>query len=250
MGSHEVGWNRDRNLRFATTNWTLIAAAQGVDRPEAEARQALADLCAVYWYPLYAYLRQKGYAADRAQDLTQGFFASLLAHNFLADLVPQKGKFRSFLLRSLQNYLANQHDRDYACKRGSGHATLSIDLPDAEGRYAYEPAHDLTAERLFERRWALTLLERALDQLGAEMAGAQKGPLFERLSPALMGGGEAASYAEIAAELAMTEGAVKVAAHRLRRRFRELICDEVARTVERPEEVDDEIRALFAALSS
>jgi RNA polymerase sigma-70 factor (ECF subfamily) len=247
MGSHEVGSNRDRNLRFGTTNWTLIAAAQGVDRPEA--RQALADLCAVYWYPLYAYLRQKGYPADRAQDLTQGFFASLLAHDFLAEIAPEKGKFRSFLLRSLQNYLANQHVRDHAGKRGRGHATLSIDLPDAEGRYAYEPSHALTAERLFERRWALTLLERALDQLGAEMAGSQKGPIFERLGPALMGEGEAASYAQVAAELAMTEGAVKVAAYRLRRRFRELVRDEVARTVERPEEVDDEIHALFAALS-
>jgi RNA polymerase sigma-70 factor (ECF subfamily) len=247
MDRHQLGSNRDRNLRFATTNWRLIAAAQGVDQPEA--RQALADLCAGYWYPLYAYLRQRGYPADRAQDLTQGFFASLLARDFLADIAPEKGKFRSFLLRSLQNYLANQHDRDHACKRGGGQATLSIDLPDAEGRYAYEPAHELTAERLFERRWALTLLERVLDQLGAEMASSQKSVLFDRLSPTLMGRGEAASYAEIAVELAMTEGAVKVAAHRLRRRFRELIHEEVGRTVERPEEVDDEIHALFAALS-
>jgi RNA polymerase sigma-70 factor (ECF subfamily) len=245
MGSNEAGSNRD--LRFATTNWRLIAAAQGVDLPEA--RQALADLCVVYWYPLYAYLRQKGYPADRAQDLTQGFFASLLAHDFLAEIAPEKGKFRSFLLRSLQNYLSNEHERDHAGKRGGGHTTLSIDLPDAEGRYAYEPTHELTAERLFERRWALTLLERALDQLGAEMASSHQGPVFDRLSPALMGRGEATSYARIAAELSMTEGAVKVAAHRLRRRFGELIRDEVARTVDRPDEIDDEIRALFATLS-
>ena len=212
--------------RFSTTDWQLIAAARGGDLPQA--RSALGDLCAAYWYPLYAYLRRRGHSADQAQDLTQGFFASLLGRDFLAGIAPEKGKFRSFLLTSLQNYLANERDRAQARKRGGGRVVFSIDLPDAEGRYAAEPAHMLTAERLFERRWALTLLERSLDGLRAEMARSDQEMLFERLGPALLAGGEAVPYARVAAELGMTEGAVKVAALRLRRRFRELIRAEVA----------------------
>jgi RNA polymerase sigma-70 factor (ECF subfamily) len=240
--------------RFATTDWRLIAAARGGDVPRA--RQALGELCAAYWYPLYAYLRRRRHPAEEAQDLTQGLFAHLLEKEraFLAGLGPEKGKFRSFLLTALQHYVADERDRAAARKRGGGRAVFSIeiaiDLPGAEGRYAAEPAHDLTPERLFERRWALTLLDRVLDGLGAEMATAGKGALFDRLGPAVLTGGEAASYAEIAAELGMTEGAVKIAAHRLRRRYRELIQAEVARTVERPEEVEDEIRALLAAIAS
>jgi RNA polymerase sigma-70 factor (ECF subfamily) len=233
--------------RFSTTDWQLIFTARGGDVPQA--RSAVGVLCAAYWYPLYAYIRRRGHSADQAQDLTQGFFASLLARDFLAGTTPEKGKFRTFLLNSLQNYLANERDRAQARKRGGGHVLFSIDMPDAEGRYAAEPAHALSAERLFERRWALTLLERVLDGLGAEMAESNKSALFERLGPALLAGGEAAPYAEIAIEFGMTEGAVKVAAHRLRRRYRDLIRAEVARTVERADEVDDEIRALFAALA-
>ena len=244
IAGHEPGSMGDE--RFATTNWTLIAAARGEDLPGA--RRALGDLCAAYWYPLYAYLRRRGHPADRAQDLTQGFFASLLEQDFLEGIAPGAWKFRAFLLRTLQNYLSNRRDHDHALKRGGGRAAFSIDLPDAEGRYAFEPAHVLTAERLFESRWALTLLGHALDRLGTEMAQSDKEPLFDRLGPALLGEGEVAPYAQIAQEMAMSEGAVKVAAHRLRRRFRELIREEVARTVDRPEEVDEEIHALFAAL--
>jgi RNA polymerase sigma-70 factor (ECF subfamily) len=244
MASQEPVSGRD--LRFATTNWKLIAVARGEDLQEA--RQALSDLCAIYWYPLYAYLRRKGYPADRAQDLTQGLFTKLLEHNFLAGIAPEKGKFRSFLLTALQRYLSNQREWDHARKRGGGVASFSIDGSDAEGRYAYEPVHELTAERLFERRWALTLLEAVLDRLGAEMAKDGKGPLFERLSPALLGKGDEVSYADIAGALGMSEGAVKVAAHRLRRRYRELTREAVARTVDGPEEVEEEIRALFAAM--
>jgi RNA polymerase sigma-70 factor (ECF subfamily) len=233
--------------RFATTDWQLIAAVRGADPPQAQ--QALAVLCAAYWYPLYAYLRRRGHSADQAQDLTQGFFASLLGRDFLTGIAPEKGKFRSFLLSSLQNYLSHERGRAQARKRGGGHVIFSIDLPQAEGRYAAEPAHTLTAERLFERRWALTLLERVLDGLGAEMVNSGQGLLFDRLGPALLAGGDAAPYAAIAAELGMTEGAVKVAAHRLRRRYRDRIRAEVARTVDRAEEVDDEIRDLFAALA-
>jgi RNA polymerase sigma-70 factor (ECF subfamily) len=235
------------DFRFASTNWKLIAAARGDDQPEA--RRALADLCEGYWYPLYAYVRRRGYPADRAQDLVQGFFADLLGRDFLVGLAPEKGKFRSFLLRSLQNYLAKQHVHDHAHKRGGGVAVVSFDLPAAEGRYAYEPAHELTAERLFERRWALTLLDRVIEQLTAEMARDGKTALFERLRPTFLGAGEVATHACIAVELGMTEGAVKAAALRLRRRYRELIRAEVGRTVEDAGDVEAEIRALFAALA-
>jgi DNA-directed RNA polymerase specialized sigma24 family protein len=240
-GSSGDGW-------FDTTDWGLIEVAQGGD--PVPARQALADLCSTYWYPLYAYIRRRGLPADRAQDLTQGFFASLLGHDFLKTVGPEKGKFRTFLLVACQNYLANQRNRDRAIKRGGGKPLLSIDLPDAEGRYAREPSHSLTAERLFERRWALTLLGCVLDRLGGEMNRSGKGPLFERLRPALLGDGAEAPYAEVAAELGFTTDAVKMAALRLRRRYRELVREEVARTVDGDGdgEFDDEIRDLFAAL--
>jgi RNA polymerase sigma-70 factor (ECF subfamily) len=233
---------------FQTTDWGVIEVARGDD--PAPARQALADLCATYWYPLYAYIRRRGYPADRAQDLTQGLFASLLGHDFLSGVGPEKGKFRSYLLAACQNYLRNERDRGRTLKRGGGGATISIDLPAAEGRYACEPSHELTAERLFERRWALTLLDRVLQRLGGEMERSGKGPLFERLRPALLGDGRGAAYPGVAAELRMTVDAVKMAALRLRRRFRELIREEVARTVGAEGAVDDEIRELFTALGS
>jgi RNA polymerase sigma-70 factor (ECF subfamily) len=250
MAGKGKGSDTSGSGRFASTDWRLIAAARGNDLPQA--RQALGDLCAAYWYPLYAYLRRRGQGPDQAQDLTQGFFASLLERPFLAGLAPENGKFRSFLLTSLQHHVANQHAHDAALKRGGGRVAFSIeiDLPDAEDRYTAEPAHDLTPEKLYERRWALTLLERVLDCLGTEMAQANKAALFDRLGPALLAGGEAAPYAEVAAELGMTEGAVKVAAHRLRRRYRERLYAEVARTVDRLEDVEDEIRSLLMALSS
>ncbi len=212
--------------RFETTDWGLIAIARGGDSPPA--RRALADLCSSYWYPLYAYIRRLGYPADRAEDLTQGFFAGLLGSDFLDAISPEKGSFRAFLLASLKNYLSNQRDRDVARKRGGGCVTMSIDLPEAEGRYSCEPSHELTAERLFERRWALTLLGRVLERLGIEMVRAGKGPLFDRLRPALLGEGKVAPYRRVAEELTMTEDAVKMAALRLRRRFRELVWQEVA----------------------
>ena len=233
--------------RFSTTDWRLIAAAREGDLPEA--RKALADLCALYWYPLYAYLRRHGHSAHESQDLTQGLFASLLGKDFLAGLTPENGRFRCFLLASLQNHVANQRVRAGARKRGGGRAGFSIDVLAAEGRYSAELADELSPERLFDRRWVMTLLERVLEDHGAEMAQSNKGRLFGRLGPMLLAGDEAPSYAEVGAELGMTEGAVKVAVHRLRRRYRELIRAEVARTVERPEEVEDEIRALFDALS-
>jgi RNA polymerase sigma-70 factor (ECF subfamily) len=232
--------------RFATTCWTVVAHAGDRDSPEA--REALAELFRAYWYPVYAYLRRRGHSPHEAEDLTQGFFADLLARDFLKGIDPVKGKFRSFLLVALKNFLANRRDWHGRAKRGGKIPHLSLDYGDAESCYLREPAHEATPERLFERRWALTLLERVLDRLEREVNRENKGPLFERLKPALMGESDAAAYARVGAELGMTEGAVKVAAHRLRRRYRALIQEEIARTLADPGDFEQEINALFQAL--
>ena len=183
------------------------------------------------------------------EDLTQGLFASLLEHDFLDVIDPEKGRFRSFLLAACRNFLANQREREQTCKRGGGRITLSINLPDAEGRYALEPSHEITPELLFQRRWALTILDQVLDRLGEEMERSGKSAIFDRLKAALLGDGTAAAYREVADALKMTEDAVKMAALRLRRRYARLVREEVARTVADPAEVEDEIRDLFRALS-
>ncbi len=229
--------------RFATTHWSLVLAARDPAAP-----QALAELCRAYWYPLYAYVRRRGHDADQAQDLTQEFFAQLLARDFLETVSPQKGKFRSFLLASCKHFLANAHDRASAQKRGSGKAPLSLEFDTGEGRYAREPSHELTPEKLFERRWALTLLDRVLAGLAAEYEQAGKGPLFERLKPILTGDPDAVPYAEAAADLQMSVAALKMAVHRLRRRYRERLRAEIAQTVDDPGEIEQEIRDLFTAL--
>lgn len=234
------------DARFTTTRWALIATARG--RDPNEARLALAELCRSYWYPIYVYIRRRGHPADLASDLTQEFFAAWIERDLLGSVAPERGRFRSFLLAACRHFLANRREHDGALKRGGGQPVASLDLRDAEGRYLREPSHDLGPERLFERRWALTVLESALDRLSEEMVRAGKGPLFERLAAALPGGGEAAPYARVATDLGMTEGAIKAAAHRLRGRFRELLVEEVAGTVDSREEVDGEIRDLFHAL--
>jgi RNA polymerase sigma-70 factor (ECF subfamily) len=234
--------------QFLSTDWGIVAAAR--DRDEPSARKALAELSEAYWYPIYAYIRRRGYPADQAQDLTQDFFTLLLRPGFLSRVSPEKGRFRAFLLACCKNFLSNDRDRRRALKRGGGCLTISIPRAEAEGRYAREPSHNLTAERLFARRWAITLLERVLERLGAEMAGAGKGPLFDRLAPALLGDGTSAPYAELAKDLGMTENAVKMAALRLRQRYRTLVRQEVVDTVDGCVDVDDEIRDLFQALRS
>jgi RNA polymerase sigma-70 factor (ECF subfamily) len=232
--------------RFATTHWSLIVAAR--EGSASQARAALAALCTAYWYPLYAFIRRQGHSGDQAQDLTQGFFARLLERDFLAVVDRDKGRFRSFLLAACKHFLANEHDRARAKKRGSGQEHLSLDFRDAEGRYTLEPAHNLTAERLFDRQWALTLLDQVLVRLREEFTKAGKATLFERVKGFLMGEKSATPYAQLATELAMTEGALKVAVHRLRRRYRELLQEEIGRTVRDPAEIKDEIADLFAAL--
>jgi RNA polymerase sigma-70 factor (ECF subfamily) len=232
---------------FAATRWTLVlAAARGNVTPRAA--EAMAELCRVYWYPLYAYVRRRGHDTHEAEDLTQEFFLRLLAQNYLAGIDREKGKFRAFLLASLKHFLANEWDRSQAQKRGGGQTMLPISTVEAENRYRLEPWHDLTPERLFERRWALTVLDQVLARLQAELSAEGKQPVFDGLKPFLTGGRESGGYALAAAELGMTEGAVKVAVHRLRRRYRQLLRDEIAQTVAGPEEIDEEIEYLLSCL--
>jgi RNA polymerase sigma-70 factor (ECF subfamily) len=233
---------------FATTHWSLILTASEVESPAAS--DALSRLCKVYWYPLYAYVRRQGYNPDEAQDLTQEFFARLLAKNFLRTLDRQKGKFRSFLLAAMEHFLAKEWRDSRRLKRGGGQALISLDDTDAESRYQIEPAETMTAEKIYERRWALTLLEQAIQRLRGEFEAAGKHELFEVLQGFLSGDKTGISYAQAGLQLDMTEGAVKVAAHRMRQRYGELVRLEIANTVSVAEEVDDELRHLMAALSN
>jgi len=232
--------------RFATTRWSLVAAAGAADSPAA--RQALATLCETYWYPLYAYLRRRGHTAEDAQDLTQAFFAALLEKGYLRAADPERGRFRSFLLTALKRFAAKERDRARAQKRGGGAALISLDLQAGERRYALEPTDDWAPERAYERRWALALLERVMARLRQQYARAGRERLFDCLKVFLAGESGAPSHQQAAAELGITEGAVKVAVHRLRRRYRAVLRSEVAQTVADPAEVDDELALLLTAL--
>jgi RNA polymerase sigma-70 factor (ECF subfamily) len=209
----------------------------------------LSVLCETYWYPLYAEARRRGLNPEDARDRVQGFFARMLEKNGMADADQTRGRFRSFLLAAFAHYLANQWDRQQARKRGGGQRLIPLDPAALEARYEREPGHQETPERIFDRRWALALIDRALDRLREECASSGKARLFEVLKPALAGD-RAASYAELAATLGTTEGAVKTAVHRLRARCALLIRLEVAETVADPGEIDDELTCLFAALES
>jgi RNA polymerase sigma-70 factor (ECF subfamily) len=229
---------------FTTTHWSVVLAAGDAASPRADA--ALEQLCRAYWYPLYAFIRRRGHDAHQAQDLTQAFFADLLARQSLASAQPEKGRFRSFLLGAVQNFLAKERERARTLKRG-GHCTfLSLDEEDAEGRYRREPAHDWTPEKLFERRWALTLLDHTLAALRDEHRRAGKLTLFEALESFLSV--ETTGYAAPAAALGMSEGAVRVAVHRLRRRYGELLRAGIAQTLASPDEVEAEMAHLFEVL--
>jgi len=233
---------------FATTHWSVVLTAQRTDTTRAQA--ALARLCQTYWYPLYAFVRRLGHNPHDAQDLTQEFFARLLAKNYLAGVAPEKGNFRSFLLASLKHFLANEWDRAHAAKRGGGQTIISLDDTDAENRYRLEPVDNMTADKLFDRRWVMTLLEQVMARLRSEYAQNEDADLYERLKDCLGGSRASAPYARLAADLRMTEGAVKVAVHRLRARYRELLREEIAQTVTTQGEVDEEIRHLFSLLGT
>jgi RNA polymerase sigma factor (sigma-70 family) len=232
--------------RFQTTRWSIVRTA-GL-RSSPGARDALATLCQTYWYPLYAYIRRKGYGSEDAQDLTQGFFAWLLEKNLAGKADRERGKFRSFLLTSFDHFLAKEWRRAGTQKRGGGRVVLSLDLAAGERRFSLEPTDELTAERIFERRWALTLLEETLARLREEFAERQKLEVFEQLKPHLGSELSSVPYRQIAEALGKTEGAVKVAVHRLRERCRELLRAEIAQTVSSAEEVDEELRHLFTAV--
>jgi len=232
---------------FAPTRWTLVAAAGRRSSPGSQ--QALATLCETYWYPLYAYVRRRGHSPEDAQDLTQEFFARLLEKNSLRAADRDRGKFRSFLLAALNHFLAKEWRRAHAQKRGGGQLPIALDFDSGEIRYQCEPAHNLTPEKIYERRWAMTVLDRAIARLRAEYAKSGKSAQFERLKDFLSGGSDTAPYASLAAALGLTEGAVKVAVHRLRRRCRELVRAEIAETVASPGAVEEELRHLFEALS-
>src|SRR5215467_13050232 len=231
--------------QFPTTRWTLVVAAG--DPRRKEMRAALVSLCENYWYPLYAYLRRRGYPAYQAQDLTQEFFVRVLEGHYIDRADPEKGRFRSFILTSLKFFVADEGDRQRAQKRGGG-AVLPLDFDSGEDRYQREPAHDETPERIFERRWALAVLDRVMDKLRTEFLHHGRPEHFERLKMFLLGQSDA-PYAALAEEMKTSEGALKVAIHRLRKRYRELFRQEIADTVADPADVESELRFLAAVLT-
>lgn len=234
-----------RSPVFATTRWSLVLAAGDAD----SGREALEQLCRAYWFPLYAYIRRRGHDADAAQDLTQGFFARLLERNDLAGLTRDGGKFRSFLLTALNHFLANEHERATAQKRGGGLASLSLDDDSAEDRYLREPSHTESPDRLFERQWALALMENALRRLAEEQTAGGKEATFDAVRPFLSREPEAGEYAALASRLNVAPGTLAVQVHRLRECYRQLVRATVADTVDSPLEVEAEMRHLLAALN-
>ena len=224
----------------------MLAAGRG-GSPQADV--ALEELCRTYWYPLYVYVRRRGHSREDAEDLTQGFFARLLEKNYLEGVSSEKGKFRSFLLVVLKRFMANEWDRANSLKRGGGVAPLSLDWQDAETRYQINPADNLSPDKLYDRAWAVIVLERVIIRLRDENENDGKAGQYEKLKSFLMLGKGEIPYANAAAELKMTEGAVRVAVHRLRQRYRELLRDEISQTLANPSQADEEMQALFSALS-
>ena len=232
---------------FVTTHWSVVLAAGRSD--STRARAALEKLCRNYWYPLYAFVRRLGHSAEDAEDLVQSFFTICLEKNYLGAAEQSKGRFRSFLLIALKRFLANEWNKARAQKRGGSHTAISLDGLTAEQRYALEPADHLSADKLFDRRWALTLLDQVVARLRDEQADAGKLEQFEQLKECITSAGRGEPYAEIAARLGTSEGAIKVTAHRLRQRYRELLEEEIANTVATPGEVEEERRHLLMALA-
>ncbi len=241
------GTVNDPRRVFLTTRWTEVIQAAQANAPGGAA--ALEILCGKYWYPLYAYVRRQGFSPHDAQDLTQAFFARFLEKNFLAQVDPARGKFRSFLLASLKHFLANEWDRVRAQKRGGGARIISLDEQSAEAWYLLESRDDSNAEKMYERRWALTVLEQVLLRLERECTDAGKAEQFSILKDHLTGGCTE-PHADLAKRMNMTPAAIKVAIHRLRKRYRALLREEIALTVSTPADVDAELRYLFSIISS
>ena len=233
--------------RFSTTRWSLVLSAGGAATPEA--RAALSALCEIYWYPVYAYVRRRGYSAEDARDLTQAFFARLLEKNDLRAADPARGRFRSFLLTAVRHFLSNQHDWQSARKRGGGLPTLPLEIASGEERYLRESPNQVDPEKTFERRWAMEVLASALQRLKAEYARTGDTHIFDVLKPFLTDNTSDVSYRAMGANLGMSEGAVGVAVHRLRRRFGVALRQEVAQVASEAD-VDDELRYLLRALQA
>ena len=231
---------------FPATHWSVVLTAGRAYSPAAA--QALEQLCRTYWFPLYAFVRRQGHESHDAEDLTQEFFARFLAKEYFGRADPALGRFRNYLLACLKHFLSEQRRQAGRLKRGGGQAILSWDSLTAEERYQSEPADTITPEKVYDRRWALTLLEQVLARLGGEQSAAGKGEVFAQLKDYLWGEGSGAGYAEVAARLGLTEGALKVTVHRLRHRFRELLRAEVAMTVAAVHEVDEELRYLVTVI--
>ena len=232
---------------FETTQWSIVVKV--ASDQTTVSRKALATLCENYWRPLYAYVRRRGYPREEAQDLTQAFFTRLIEKNALTSANRDLGRFRSFLLASINNFLADEWDKATAQKRGGGVAPIRLDFASAEDGPTFEPSHNLTPEKIYERQWALSVLDTVLHRLAEEYNASGKDALFQGLKPALTAGQDAVSYKALAEELRLTEGAVKVAAHRLRKRYRAKFREVIAQTVANKEDIDDESQHLFSALS-
>jgi len=244
--AHNSEPNAYASGQFPSTHWSLVIRAGSPGLPQA--RAALAELCAAYWYPIYALIRRKGNGHDQALDLTQEYFSRLLEKGVIAAANPGKGRFRAFLRTDCQHFLIDQFRRMTA--QGGGTPTVSIDACGAEDRYRFEPADTLTPDRLFDRAWALTLLEKVLDLLAAEYAAKGHSELFDHLKIVLTQGKGAVSTATLAARLGKTEEAVLMAVHRLRKRYREILQEQIAATLDDPSEMEDEIRSLFEAITA
>jgi len=242
-----LGRPSPRGAVFVTTHWSVVITAGRSDTTRAQ--KALEHLCRTYWYPLYAYVRRRGYSKADAQDLTQGFFACLLENESLNRADPERGRFRSFLLTSLNHFLVNEWKKGRAQKRGGGCQVLCLDWAAAENRFDLEPADPAAPDRAYAKQWALTLLGEVLNRLEGEYQREGKADLFAALKDTLLGSRETQPYVELAKKLRMNETAVRVAVHRLRKRYRELIRDEIAQTLERTQDVEAEMRHLFQALS-
>jgi RNA polymerase sigma factor (sigma-70 family) len=232
---------------FPTTHWSLLTTAGEIQSPGSA--EALAELCGSYWYPVYCYVRRTGSDPHTAQDLTQEFFARLIKQNFISGAAQEKGRFRSFLLIALKRFLVNEWERTQAQKRGGGQAIVSLDATEAEERYQLEPIDEMTAERIYERRWAMALLDEVMNRLGAEQAEAGKTELFEALKIFLYRDKSDMSQEQIGERFGLSESAIKSAVHRLRQRYRELLYETVGKTVANRIDVEDELRHLFHVLS-
>ncbi|UCE47191.1 MAG: sigma-70 family RNA polymerase sigma factor [Phycisphaerales bacterium] len=245
--TNDTGLTPSGTSRFATTHWSVVLAAADSASPEHE--QALSRLCQTYWFPLYAYLRRRGHDRHQAEDFTQAFFVQMLDKRRLSGVSPKPGKFRSFLLTALKNFVSDEYDLARAIKRGGTQKTISLNFQIAESQYTLEPTDELSPERLFERAWALTVLEQTMNRLEDEMTNTNKKELFDSLRVYVCGEPATATYGAVAVQLNMTENAVKVAVHRLRRRYRALLRNEIAQTVLTENQIDEEISHLFAAVA-